>query len=410
MITAKNSTKPFRKYHLLHLKYESNRLDTYFDWISEKVKPEDLAKAGLYFDKRFDQCICVFCQGIIGFWDSGDDPFEEHKKHFPQCNFVRGLPVGNIPLAQSKILELLSLKQLGATSNPLTQNGLPLYNAPAFKDMVTVDSRIVTFSNWPGGLYIDRMKLANAGFFYIGVSDHVRCFSCGNGLYNWTIEHDPWKEHAKWYPGCTFLEHIKGRNYINNVLKNEPPLLKTLNMKINFTKEEIDLLMELDIPKSVLKMGFAKYKVKRVLVDKLLTGDNFVEEMDLAEAVLAYTVAEKRLKEDVEKMPTPPDSQSSDEDEETASSTAGENNVPLEGEVQMQDVVGTGRVKSDAINYDAINYEDDASLCKICLVEKLEVVILPCQHYACCKLCTMALVECPICRSKIVQLVTPIRS
>lgn len=41
---------------------------------------------------------CAFCSGVVGFWEVGDDPEKEHRRHFPSCPFLYNIPVGNIPL------------------------------------------------------------------------------------------------------------------------------------------------------------------------------------------------------------------------------------------------------------------------------------------------------------------------
>ena len=36
---------------------------------------------------------------------------------------------------------------------------------------------------------------------FSGQDDVVRCFYCDGGVRNWSFGDDPWREHAKWYPG-----------------------------------------------------------------------------------------------------------------------------------------------------------------------------------------------------------------
>ena len=43
-------------------------------------------------------------------------------------------------------------------------------------------------------------EVTNAGFFYLGERDRVKCWYCNGGLQNWDYEDDPWTEHAKWFP------------------------------------------------------------------------------------------------------------------------------------------------------------------------------------------------------------------
>lgn len=52
-----------------------------------------------------------------------------------------------------------------------------------------------------------------------GLSDHVRCFHCGNGLHNWETSDIPWIEHARWYPDCYYVKITKGQEFIDKVSK-----------------------------------------------------------------------------------------------------------------------------------------------------------------------------------------------
>lgn len=80
------------------LKREAMRFKTYQNWSFTGIQPNILAKAGFYFFNQEKTVQCVFCLGIIWDWDPTHDPFVEHKRHFPTCPFVLGLPVGNVPI------------------------------------------------------------------------------------------------------------------------------------------------------------------------------------------------------------------------------------------------------------------------------------------------------------------------
>jgi E3 ubiquitin-protein ligase MUL1 len=43
--------------------------------------------------------------------------------------------------------------------------------------------------------------------------------------------------------------------------------------------------------------------------------------------------------------------------------------------------------------------------CIICFENPRNTVFLECGHVACCKLCSMRLVDCPICRQRIVRVI-----
>lgn len=80
------------------LKREVVRFRTFQNWTSSAMQPNILAKAGFFYFNDMDRVQCAFCLGIIGQWVCTDDPFVDHKRHFPRCSFILGLPVGNVPI------------------------------------------------------------------------------------------------------------------------------------------------------------------------------------------------------------------------------------------------------------------------------------------------------------------------
>lgn len=66
------------------------RLRTYSRWpISEIQKPEILAQAGFYYQQIDDQVRCFHCNGGLRSWQKEDDPWFEHAKWFPLCQFLK---------------------------------------------------------------------------------------------------------------------------------------------------------------------------------------------------------------------------------------------------------------------------------------------------------------------------------
>ena len=83
------------------LRSERIRLSTFYDWPASAariVSGEELAKAGLFFTGQADKVQCAFCRGSLSSWGAGDRAADEHRRHFPQCPFVRGESVGTAVL------------------------------------------------------------------------------------------------------------------------------------------------------------------------------------------------------------------------------------------------------------------------------------------------------------------------
>ncbi len=68
------------------------RLDSYKEWPATlSQQPADLAKAGFYYFGIKDMVKCFFCNGGLKNWDHNDDPFQDHVRWFPKCQFIRQL-------------------------------------------------------------------------------------------------------------------------------------------------------------------------------------------------------------------------------------------------------------------------------------------------------------------------------
>jgi len=65
------------------------RLRSFENWpISMQIKPDVLSIAGFFYTGVGDQTKCFQCGGGLKDWESNDDPFIEHAKWFPKCQFI----------------------------------------------------------------------------------------------------------------------------------------------------------------------------------------------------------------------------------------------------------------------------------------------------------------------------------
>ncbi|KAM5245930.1 baculoviral IAP repeat-containing protein 7 [Ctenodactylus gundi] len=68
---------------------EELRLASFYNWPpTSGVQPEPLAAAGFFHTGQEDKVRCFFCCGGLQSWEHGDDPWTEHAKWFPRCQFL----------------------------------------------------------------------------------------------------------------------------------------------------------------------------------------------------------------------------------------------------------------------------------------------------------------------------------
>ncbi|XP_046289401.1 baculoviral IAP repeat-containing protein 7 isoform X1 [Marmota monax] len=68
---------------------EELRLASFYDWPpTAGVQPEALAAAGFFHTGQQDKVRCFYCYGGLQSWECGDDPWTEHAKWFPRCQFL----------------------------------------------------------------------------------------------------------------------------------------------------------------------------------------------------------------------------------------------------------------------------------------------------------------------------------
>ena len=70
-------------------------------WPVAFIDMNNLGAAGFYYTDHSDVVCCAFCVAQIGLWQEGDGAFKEPRRCYTNCEFVRVLSVGNIPIGTS---------------------------------------------------------------------------------------------------------------------------------------------------------------------------------------------------------------------------------------------------------------------------------------------------------------------
>lgn len=277
---------------------EYDRLQTFNHWTRDYISKEKLARFGFYFERPVDVVKCIFCKVEIGNWDIGDDPLREHKRWSPQCPLIRNEPTDNIPIDQNILNESLS-RSYDICGRQIENATSREINHP---DYSSYSNRLETFVDWPKSVRQRPDDLADAGFFYLGKGDQVKCFACGGGLKDWEIDDIPWDEHALWYGEvCMYVKLTRGDEFVKKI------------------KE--------------------KYALRRTKRD-----DETVEDQELKD------------KNQVSKVP----------------------DTDIEESMQVNN-----------------------QYCKICYVNDVDTIFMPCMHVVACGRCALSMQNCPMCRKPI---------
>jgi hypothetical protein len=76
------------------------------------------------------------------------------------------------------------------------------------------NGRMLTFQDWPVS-FIRPHEIAEAGYFYTGVQDRVKCLSCTTEFGNWQQQDIPFDKHAFQSPQCLYVITFKSKYQIN---------------------------------------------------------------------------------------------------------------------------------------------------------------------------------------------------
>lgn len=440
-------TDNVRCFDAVELKREDCRLATYVNWPVSHISPNSLAKAGFYYTHISDQVKCAWCEGIIGQWEVGDDPFAEHQKFFPECAKVISNSISSNPALDPSI-------------------GIQPVKTPYAPQFSSLDSRIRSFETWTTGHIQDPERLAQAGFYYLGIADEVHCFYCDGGLRFWLADDDPWFEHARCFPKCQFVQLVKGQLFIENVqsqIKNTSTNQQQLQQQIPPSGQvaatmTLDQALTTEAVQLALSMGLNAGRIRSVTKRKLeTTGQPYADSQALIEAVLDGQIQDeelepttssrmdRRIESEVSRLlwtaissSTGPNLSSFSSTFSTPSPTS--ESVPTtDGDLTVDPnpilLPSTSSTVLNGSTSSAVNCnivpdslakmataashieaeEDDKTLrleeenkrlkdareCKICMADEVGVVFCPCGHLVSCVQCAPAVTNCPVCRAVI---------
>ncbi|XP_010971615.1 baculoviral IAP repeat-containing protein 2 [Camelus dromedarius] len=343
----------------LSMQTSAVRLRTFMYWPSAvPVQPDQLAIAGFYYVGRNDDVKCFCCDGGLRCWESGDDPWVEHAKWFPRCEFlIRMKGQEFVDEVQARYPHLL--EQLLSTSDtPGDENSDPpiVHFGPgesSSEDAVMMNTPVVKAALEMGfsRSLIKRTvqsKILTTGENYKTVNDIV------SALLNAEDEkREEEKERQTEEVASDDLSLIrKNRMALFQQLTCVLPILDNLLKANVINKQEHDIIKQkTQIPLQA-----------RELIDTILVKGN-----------CAANIFKNCLKE--------------------IDSTLYEN---LFVEKNMK-YIPTEDVSGLSLEEQLRRLQEERT-CKVCMDKEVSVVFIPCGHLVVCQECAPSLRKCPICR------------
>ncbi|XP_061177609.1 uncharacterized protein LOC133186371 [Saccostrea echinata] len=232
-----------------------------------------------------------------------------------------------------------------------------VWEKPKFPPYAILSKRISSFEGWSKDIPQSPTELSKAGYFYVGVSDYVRCFFCGGGLRNWERSDVPWEEHAKWFPRCAFLRNVKGEEYVSLVQRNSQTddFAQATESEVPGADQNhliFEILEEEGYPRDRIQSAINAWKQRRDRVGFKLP----MKAEDLVDI----------LEED------------SESPENTCTSLS-----------QKPEELQTLQTE--------FSFLQSTLLCKVCFKQEVGMAFLPCGHLVCCKECAPAVRKCILC-------------
>ncbi|XP_060599289.1 baculoviral IAP repeat-containing protein 3-like [Ruditapes philippinarum] len=350
-----------------------------------KPDKSSLVACGFFYTGNQDLVRCFQCGIGLKDWTKEDDPMNEHIQHSTSCSFLVQ-KFGKHELDQMKraLVRGISDNNIDAVSTNPSPLQYPI-RSPRYQ---TMEARIASFQNFPKQISISHQNLAVAGLFYTGQGDLCRCFTCDGGLKDWSSGDDPIKEHATYFPNCSYIIKLKGQEYVrlqqqgrtdnqqrgaeggNNISTNPIQTLPTSfeNMSVLDTNPEYS---SFNVSQVVQKLGYAEIDVITAKAELERRGNKFPTAEDVVNTIL-----------------------------DLQESASGSQNTPQSAE-NGNDV--NAMVEENEKLNRLVN-------CMLCVPGEANILFLPCTHHRVCQDCSKDITYCPVCGMFVKQKVKTFRA
>ncbi|XP_026819889.1 putative inhibitor of apoptosis [Rhopalosiphum maidis] len=365
-------------------------------WTLTFISPFEMAIANFRYTGVGDQVTCHFCKKLFFDWQPGDNPLREHIRLSQKCPYV-------------------------------------VYA------MKLIKGRLLTFSNWSVE-FLNPYGMAQAGYFYTGVQDRVKCLLCMTEFGNWQQHDFPFDKHAFQSPQCPYV--IENRNFFIKTALSRPTIeLKNINDRLHF--EGIIIFLKPLFHEKMIEFDKRLDSFKRCLIPLqhdintlceagyFYSGNGYSDTMtcfycndtrgEWTENEEPWVVHAKRskncsylllkkgksfsnmvhaVKRDIIK---------SNQLELFKLIAAKNNTLTIGKNMKIQSTkkhinriritkLSSNKIQEHCFQMLDPNILPDSMICKICYKEEIQVAVIPCGHTISCIQCSITFIRCAVCR------------
>ncbi|KAH9504942.1 hypothetical protein Btru_061120 [Bulinus truncatus] len=400
-----------------------------------------LSSSGFFYPGRGVSVTCVSCDNSVELIRFVSEP-SSAIYHKPGCEYIKKddndvssytvLPQTNIPDQSSVPQDTNNDVQSNAVSSRSENNQTPEISVQASSENISCNhhetnqqvssasndlslanpsypvysewsKRMTSFVNWPASHDQSSTELVNAGFFYAGYSDCVRCFYCGLGLRSWKPGDDIYVEHERYRPTCSYLQTLNrnrsqnsvNRNRIENGADNINSERETVSSRANVTGTTQQSVTE-PIAASIQRSFDSD---RRLLSSNVEVTQHEVTQNEITQHEVTHNEVIQN---------------------EVTQHEVTQNEVPVtHNEVIQHEVRRAPDNSSTSISENrnlqnvtkALLQRENQALkqlmkCKACNVAPIQDLFLPCGEMYTCKDCSNKFTHCPSCGKRILGTVT----
>ncbi|XP_026819283.1 putative inhibitor of apoptosis [Rhopalosiphum maidis] len=365
-------------------------------WTLTFLTPFEMAQANFRYTGIGDQVTCHFCKKLFFDWQPGDSPLREHIRLSRECSFV-------------------------------------MFTMKFFK------GRMLTFSNWRVN-FLRPYEMAEAGYFYTGVQDRVKCLLCMTEFGNWQQQDIPFDKHAFQSPQCPYV--IVYKNYVvkSGIYRSS---IEVKNIEDRLDSEGIILFLKPLFHQKMIDFDKRLDSFNRCLVplqhdiNTLCEAGYFYSGNGYSDTITCFYCSDTRSDRNENEEPwvvhakwskscsylllkkgksfgdmvhaVERDIIKSNQLELFKLIAAKRNTLIIGHNMKIQSTkkhfnrIQVTKLSSNKIQEHCFQKLDpnvlpDSMLCKICYKEEIQIAVIPCGHTISCIQCSLTFIRCAVCR------------